>query len=281
MKILYISDLDGTLLGKSAKLSDRSVRLINEALDDGMLFAAATARSPATALNILSPLHLNLPICMLNGSFFYDSLQQKYLEIKEIDRDTVEKIAALAKRHQKMPLYYSIYHQQLTVFYQIFDNEVTGQFVEERKDTAYKKFVKVQNLDEIPADAQVVFLVFVDQKEILDLMIEELDREEAIRYSYYHDVYQPDQYYLEISSISASKAAAAKWLKSYTGAKRVLAFGDNSNDLPMLTFADEAYVPENATEPLKTMANRILPPCEEDSVALFIHQDYFKGEKHL
>ena len=47
-RTLYITDLDGTLLNADSKVSEESVRLINEAVEAGAMFAAATARTPAT-----------------------------------------------------------------------------------------------------------------------------------------------------------------------------------------------------------------------------------------
>ncbi len=54
MKTLYISDLDGTLLDKNAKLSPRSAQIISELIQKGLLFSVATARSQS-CISILHP----------------------------------------------------------------------------------------------------------------------------------------------------------------------------------------------------------------------------------
>ena len=59
---LYISDLDGTLLTNDAKVSSLSKKLLNEALDDKINFTIATARTPATVINILDGINFSLPI---------------------------------------------------------------------------------------------------------------------------------------------------------------------------------------------------------------------------
>ena len=57
MSTLYISDLDGTLLNKDARLSKRSAEIINGLIRRGMLFTVATARS-LSCVKILDELNL-------------------------------------------------------------------------------------------------------------------------------------------------------------------------------------------------------------------------------
>ena len=70
-KTLYISDLDGTLLDKKAKLSRHSEELIKRFIENGGLFSVATARSQS-AVSILSRLDIRIPSIHLNGVLMYD-----------------------------------------------------------------------------------------------------------------------------------------------------------------------------------------------------------------
>jgi hypothetical protein len=45
MKTLYVSDLDGTLLNSQETTTQYTNQIINELVDNGMLFSYATARS--------------------------------------------------------------------------------------------------------------------------------------------------------------------------------------------------------------------------------------------
>ncbi|MBP5191967.1 MAG: HAD hydrolase family protein, partial [Eubacterium sp.] len=45
MKTLYVTDLDGTLMRNDMKISDESVRILNQLIDKGVLITYATARS--------------------------------------------------------------------------------------------------------------------------------------------------------------------------------------------------------------------------------------------
>lgn len=44
MKTLYVSDLDGTLLNSQQQTSSYTNQVINQLVDEGMLFSYATAR---------------------------------------------------------------------------------------------------------------------------------------------------------------------------------------------------------------------------------------------
>ena len=50
-RTLFVSDMDGTLMGGDSRVSARSVAIINNLVDHhGLLFTVATARTTATAV---------------------------------------------------------------------------------------------------------------------------------------------------------------------------------------------------------------------------------------
>ena len=67
MKTLYITDLDGTLLGDGAKLSDFTRDTINRLVDGGMNFTLATARSYGSAGEVTKGLKTSAPAVLMNG----------------------------------------------------------------------------------------------------------------------------------------------------------------------------------------------------------------------
>ena len=67
-KVLYVSDLDGTLLNRQSVVSERSVQLLQAAIDRGALFTIATARTPATADGLMSQNRSSLTYAMKTGT---------------------------------------------------------------------------------------------------------------------------------------------------------------------------------------------------------------------
>ena len=68
-ELLYISDLDGTLLTPYSNFSEDAVRRLNRLIDLGLKFTIATARNHASAHPLLRGLNLKLPVILFNGVY--------------------------------------------------------------------------------------------------------------------------------------------------------------------------------------------------------------------
>ena len=88
MKNLYVSDLDGTLLNNKQKITLFSKKRLNRLINNGLNFTIATARTPATVIDIIDGLNIKLPLILMNGVVIYDKSKEEYIDIKEIDKKT-------------------------------------------------------------------------------------------------------------------------------------------------------------------------------------------------
>ena len=79
-KVLYVSDLDGTLMRNDLSISGFTVETINRLVNEGMAFTYATARSIESAGRITKGLHLKLPVITRNGAVLADNNTGRYLE---------------------------------------------------------------------------------------------------------------------------------------------------------------------------------------------------------
>lgn len=267
MNPLFVTDLDGTLLTPQKTLSEKTVTLLNSLLDRGMLFSVATARSPATAVSILSELHLSLPVILLGGVFLYDLKGRKYLDCEVIPSETAQTVLEIMERAGRMPFLYSMEDELCVEFKQLYNAE-EEKFYRERVGKAYKRFIKREHL-EAPAEKKVVFFSMQDRRERLLPIVKEIKKIKGLGSAFYRDNYS-ENYFLEIFSFSASKRAGVEKLKALCGADYVVAFGDNANDVDMLSSADEGYAVRNGTEEAKGAANGLIASNEEDGVAEFL-----------
>ena len=81
---LYVSDLDGTLMRNNEKLSEYTIKTLNELLRQGLPFTFATARSIESARVITGELEIKLPVITRNGAVLADNKTGKHLQ-KSID----------------------------------------------------------------------------------------------------------------------------------------------------------------------------------------------------
>ena len=72
MKTLYVSDLDGTLLNSKQHTSSYTNQVINQLVDEGMLFSYSA--KPAT-----KGLTAKIPLILYNGAFVIDNQSQENL----------------------------------------------------------------------------------------------------------------------------------------------------------------------------------------------------------
>ena len=88
---------------------------------------------------------------------------------------------------------------------------------------------------------------------------------------FYEDTYT-GKYYLEIFSENASKANGLKFLREEYGFDKIVAFGDNLNDLSMFKAADVKIAVGNEKDELKKAADFVIGTNDEDGVAKWLRE---------
>ena len=70
---LYVTDLDGTLLGSNHAVSTKSAEIIARLQRKGLLFSYATARSVYTGSVVTKNIDFSCPVIAHNGTFITDN----------------------------------------------------------------------------------------------------------------------------------------------------------------------------------------------------------------
>jgi Cof subfamily protein (haloacid dehalogenase superfamily) len=273
MKTLFVSDLDGTLLSSDSRISPRSVDMLNDAISKGALFSVATARTPSTVASLLAEVNTDLPLIVMTGSAVWNRHTGEYSRIRTISPHSAGQIIKVIKEFQLPTFIYIIRDNIIDIYHFGPLSPEERIFVEERAHSPYKRFHLADDDPErvIGTDPSDVILFYS--------MHPSLEKERAYRRIseirgcnpiFYYDLLSPDAGILEIFSDTASKANAVQWLKQHTGADRLVVFGDNLNDIPMMKVADLAVAVENAVPETKAVADLVIGPNTDDSVARFI-----------
>lgn len=269
-KTLYISDLDGTLLGKDAKLSKNTIRIISSLIDNGMLFTAATARS-LSSVPILEELHLRIPCVQLNGVLMYDFPHKCYTGCTPIDVSAARQVIEVLRKYDRMSFVYKADDTYgIHVEFERLTNDVELNFFEVRKDNDYKSFCQVNMITVSDAD-KVIYFTMVDEYDKLAAICKEISHIQGVSPTLYSDNYS-DLYFLEVFSSRATKARGMQKIKELTGASKVVAFGDNLNDIEMLRNADIGIAVGDAAPQVKEIADIVIGNSYEDAVALYLDE---------
>lgn len=275
MKTLFLSDLDGTFLNSNAEISARSAEIIDYLTKQGVLFTVATARTYATVMKMFENISLPCPLVLMNGVTIYNPENKCILSSHEIPTDYGNKIIKEFRDRNIEPMLYFQNGETLDIFYGKLTNDYQRQYVSHRADCNGKRFIHSDvpiNLE----DKRLVYIVCLDYYDNIKGIYDAIVALDIAHCMFYRDNYS-DMYFLEIISKDVSKASGALEVKNIIGADKIVAFGDNLNDIPLFRIADEAYAVSNAEDALKAIATGVIASNDEDAVADFILDRYNKG----
>jgi Cof subfamily protein (haloacid dehalogenase superfamily) len=267
---LYVTDLDGTLLGPDARVSDFTANTLERLMDDGVLITCATARSWVTAQRVLGGLRFRLPVVLYNGTFTYDVANDLLLDEHVLPESTVRSIVDSCREIGIPPLLYGMNGTQEQVSW------VSGESNEGMRRFWADRPLDPRNSpraswDELPAKAvfNVGAIGAMDDVHLLAAAIRARTKNTCV-VNVQQDTYHPEDTWLDIVPANVSKAAAIAELALALGATRLVVFGDNLNDLPMFVIADECYAVSNAASAVRTAATAIIGSNSEDGVARWL-----------
>lgn len=267
---LFITDLDGTLLDHDGILSDYSVKTINTLIEHGMKFSVATARSSQSAYPALQPLHLNLPVSYNNGVITYDFKEQKVLSVRPLPESGLKTLFSTLQQMPNRGFFYALEDNRVQLYHQPVTLDTDQRYLEIRQQMYQGELYETLIPLEVMQNRIPFFCVVYGDLITLAQLQENLKQAAPeLESAIYNDVYN-NFYFMDIFSAKASKASGAKEIAQIAQVDRLVSFGDNINDIPMLQEADESYVTENGVDSAKDVATAVIAPCSEDGVAKFL-----------
>jgi Cof subfamily protein (haloacid dehalogenase superfamily) len=272
MKTLYISDLDGTLLQPDARLSARTISVVNELIEKGMYFSVATARSIASVKHILKDIRISIPVILMNGVCIYDFQKKDYVKVETFPQRSIDALMELIESNRLKGFAYTIKDGVMSTYYEDLNSRALMDFYKERVDLYQKRFTQVEHFSSLSKEPLIYFSI-ADHKERLEPVYRILEEIPELNCTFYKDNYSPDFWYLEIFSKTSSKYHAVSFLRSYLGFDRIVCFGDNRNDLPLFEACDQRIAVGNAVEELKQKADLVIGKNYQDGVAVWLKQN--------
>ena len=266
MKILYVSDLDGTLLNSKQHTSSYTNQVINQLVDEGMLFSYATARSYYSAKPATKGLTAKIPLILYNGAFVIDNQSQEILVSNFFLKEEVDDLSFYFTQKDFYPIVYAFRNNYEKFSY--IPDKITKQqldFISTRNDK------RKNPIKDHLFKGNVFYITCIASKELLEGFYHDLKDYYQCLFS--KDIYSQD-WWLEILPKKATKAHAILQLKEYLNCDKVVVFGDGLNDLSMFEIADESYAVENACRELKEKATGVIGHHDQESVAQYLKENY-------
>lgn len=270
-KRLYISDMDGTLLGEDSRLSSLSAEILSSLSSRGVLITVATARTPASVEPLLAEFRGTVPAVVMTGAALWDRVNRAYIDPQFVPRHEVGPIIDACRENRITPLVYTLDSDTgiLNVYSDGPLERAQQKFIEERADLPLKRFHLDTPLPD-SASGKVMLIYAFGPMESIDRLAASLSGGSKCSMSVYADIFDASRGNLEIFAPGVSKAAGIKRLAEIVGATDITVFGDNLNDLPMMAAATRAVAVGNAVDAVKEAADVVIGPNTEDSVPRFI-----------
>lgn len=268
MTIRMISaDMDGTLLGPDKRISPRTAAAVKTAIGAGALFVLNSGRMPESILPFARQLSVNAPIICFNGALTYDIEGMRASACIPLKMDIARQIMALA---EEMGLYAQGYwgHDYYCAAY----NHKTRAYEEKCQVVARVTGEPLSHV--IPSDVYKLLLILDpgQMRTVLPRFVKAFDQVASCSAS--------SDTFLEIVAKEANKGAALRSLGAARGIapSEIMAFGDELNDLSMLTMAGHGYAMANASEAVRRQARLVAPANSEDGLAQVLERCAQEGQ---
>lgn len=273
-KTLYVTDLDGTLLNKNDRIPPKSIKIINDLVEKGMLFTYATARSLVSASVVTAGLSTKIPVIAYNGAFIFQPKSAEILSQENFCREEMNDAIDIIRTNSIYPLVYSFVDGVEKVSWiSGQENEGIKRYLSLRKGD--RRLRPVSDSEEL-YQGEIFYFTCIGEKDELQPIYDILSKDTRYRCTIQQELYRPE-YFCEIMPAGATKAHAIQKLKKIWNCNKIVSFGDAVNDIPMFEISDECYAVENAVAELKAVATGIIDSNENDGVANWLKEHYIQG----
>ncbi len=255
---LLASDMDATLLTNKHKVSDKNREAIEYFMANGGLFTVATGRMQKAVRAFFNEFHINAPAILHNGAQIYDFNDNRVLFERFIEEERKD---ALRRVYNDMPeLGLEVYCDDTVYIY---------RSCSETRRFNNRKYEVVYSMPDEVWQRPWIKCLLIGEKKLLD---------------YYEPIYRRDydsgysvrsgKKYLDIVSSGVSKGIALAKLTDILGIEKskVIAVGDNMNDISMFETSGISCAVENAEAAVKNTADLIVPDNNSDAIAYIIEK---------
>ena len=255
MKRIVFSDVDGTLLDSSHRISSHTVKAVAGLGEKGIPFVIVSGRSPSGIYSIFRRYGFRFPIVCYSGALILDEEGRILFHNGMSKNKAGDVIACIEKEYPGLS--YSIYSYGQWIVKSRKDARIM------REEEIVEAEAEEGTLDSVTADDVSKILCICNPAEA-----EDIEHNLCRRFPDASVVRSSDSL-VEIMEKGTSKAAAAALLcrKYGMGLEDAIAFGDSYNDEDLLKAAGKGFLMGNAPDDLKDRIR--LHTCDNDHDGIY------------
>lgn len=261
---LAVFDLDGTLLNSKHRVSIENLEAINLLRQNNIKVIIATGRSNELLKPYVKALNITENIITCNGTVIGNPNNEKMLYEGIVPKKSVRKALEMCIEYGHEFLVYT--SKAILTRQSDWDNFLIEKNVKSN-DEFKTNFIIIDNIEEIINNYNVnkVLIIERNKNKYLELT------KRAVEFSDVSHT-QSAKSYLDIGPLNHSKGNAVKILCKDLGIKleEVIAFGDQMNDISMISIVGFGVAMGNALEEVKRSADFVTLSNDENGVAYAI-----------
>ncbi|MBC7782616.1 MAG: Cof-type HAD-IIB family hydrolase [Burkholderiales bacterium] len=270
---LFGIDLDGTLLSPTGLIADRTRLAIRAILDAGHRVAFATGRNYTEASKIFDIVEHRDLVVLVSGALVVDAKSGKTVHRAAMDPILAGELCGAIERHGHAAVAYvdrhhmgfdylvsegRIVHEALSSWMSLSDQRLERRSEMARQDHSHT--LRVSTVLDVKAAAELKAAIML----------------EFGKRTYVHGVLVMSQgvEIVEMFDPHVNKWLGLKYVADFYGIApdRIITFGDDQNDLPMIRHAAFGVAMGNARVEVKQIAKRVIGTNAEDGLAVYLEQ---------
>jgi len=267
---MIASDVDATILPHGGRISEATKGAVRALSDRGIDFVISSGRWYLTARRIAKEIGIEKGYMIIASGGAVVDMDGVPLREWTMPGADARKAYAILKKHNVLinSFVRNALYQVNTAAIPNYKYGILEYYGDFRRVTDDTEAFEAEALDGV-----YKFEAYTDDPSILERIKPDLiEAGLQVSSSYLNNI--------EVAGVGMGKGKALRWLAEHRGIsmEQVMAFGDNSNDLNMLSAVGWPVAVGNALDEVKAVARLVGDTCENDGVAKVIEK-YVLGEE--
>ena len=267
---LIATDMDGTLVKWDKQTPEENIHTLREADRKGIFVVPATGRFLAEMPKELMQA-LNVRYAVLsNGACVYDWQEKRPIITTEIPK--TEALQIMQMLDDEPLIYLVTLENQGWISHRDIERLTDFVIREQTQKQICRVMRRTESIRQLVENGNTgveKILVYTRDIAVRDRLMNEIPRKFENTTTVVSDLGN-----LEISHVLATKGNGVRALAEYLGLSRdeVMAFGDDDNDMDLISYAGFGVAMGNAKEELKQAADYVTGACEEPGLAAAVRK---------
>ena len=222
--VLFISGLDDILLDNQNVLSDYNKIELNRMLDEGVNFTISTIRTPASLIEPMRDIRLQLPVIAMDGAVLYDISEKMYIKSYVISSNHSNQVFQMIREQGLTCFTNVIVDDMLVIYYDEPEDEIQKKLVKDLRKSPYRNYVQ----REMPKTEYVVYFMLLYPSSVIEnfyQILKEKGITEELKVLKYESTDYPGYSYIKIFNRNATKENMIAYLKEMLKLDKTVTFG--------------------------------------------------------